>query len=81
MKSYLFAVFLLTICVVFVESAPTQNDESPTRQASMLVCDLGVTPKSGRRNVKTLMRAARPVFINGRIKECFSAYEIEGGIY
>ena len=63
MKSYLFAVFLLTVCVVFVESAPTQNDESPPGQISTLVCDLGVTPKSGRRNVKTLIRAARPVFI------------------
>ena len=63
MKSYLFAVFLLTICVVFVESAPTQNDESPTYEVAMLVCDLGVTPKSGRRNVKTLIRAGRPVFI------------------
>ena len=48
MKGYLFAVFLLTICVVFVESAPTQNDESPTRHISTLVCDLGVTPKSAR---------------------------------
>ena len=27
MKGYLFAVFLLTISIVFVESAPTQNDE------------------------------------------------------
>ena len=48
MKSYLFAVFLLTICVVFVESAPTQNDESPTSQVSSLVRDLGVTPKSAK---------------------------------
>ena len=45
MKSYLFAVFLLTICVVFVESAPTQNDESATSQSSHLARDLGVTLK------------------------------------
>ena len=48
MKSYLFAVFLLTICVVFVESAPTQTDESPPGQASTLVRDLGVTPTSAK---------------------------------
>ena len=45
MKSYLFAVFLLTICVVFVESAPTQNDESATSHTSHLLRDLGVTLK------------------------------------
>ena len=67
MKSYLFAVFLLTICVVFVESAPTQNDESPTYEVSTLVRDLGVTPKQRDQ-----------CSFNGRIKECFSAYEIEG---
>ena len=64
MKSYLFAVFLLTICVVFVESAPTQNDESPTLQAASL---FRVTPKQRDQ-----------CSFNGRIKECFSAYEIEG---
>ena len=41
----MFTVFLLTICVVFVESAPTQNDESATSQTSHLVRDLGVTLK------------------------------------
>ena len=45
MKSYLFAVFLLTICVVFVESAPTQNDVPPANSKSNLVRDLGVTSK------------------------------------
>ena len=70
MRSYLFTVFLLTICVVFVESAPTQNDESPPYEVSTLVRDLGVTPK--QRDQRSF---------NGRIKECFSAYEIEGGIY
>ena len=41
----MFTVFLLTICVVFVESAPTQNDESATSHTSYLVRDLGVTLK------------------------------------
>ena len=45
MRSYLFTVFLLTICVVFVESAPTQNDGPTPYDISSLVRDLGVTSK------------------------------------